>query len=89
MNELLHQHRSLISLAPRITCILDKDRYIYDRDMPHLSYEIEEVKVGSLVTAMVVDTSTDYAKLFVTLQNSKLQGCKMQPLDIRDFEDTN
>lgn len=36
-------------------CIVDKDKYIYDRDMPHLSYEIEEVKPGDLLVGMIVE----------------------------------
>ena len=48
-----------------ITCIIDKERYIYDRDMPHLSYEIEDVKVGDRLIGMVVESSEH--TLLVTL----------------------
>ena len=39
-----------------IECIIEKERYIYDRDMPHLSYEIDEVKIGDILNAMIVET---------------------------------
>ena len=32
-----------MKLRPKVKCNIDKDRYIYDKEMPHLSYEIEEV----------------------------------------------
>lgn len=67
LNELLHQHRCLMTLAPSIECIVDKDRYIYDKDMPHLSFEVDDVREGSVMTALVADTSSDCSKLYVTL----------------------
>jgi exosome complex RNA-binding protein Csl4 len=57
-----------------LECIIDKDRYIYDRDMPHLSYDIDQVKQGDLVHALVVDYIG--SKLLLTTQNSKILGCK-------------
>ena len=57
-----------------LPCIIDKDRYIYDRDMPHLSYEIDQVKQGDLIHAMVVDYIG--SQLLLTIQNSKILGCK-------------
>ena len=46
-------------------CVIDKERYIYDKDMPHLSYEIEDVRVGDRVVGMVVEN--DGKTLVLTL----------------------
>jgi len=64
----------------RISCVIDKERYIYDREMPHMSYEIEEVKEGDRVNAMIVEnclySKYDFPSLKLTIQNSKIIGCK-------------
>ena len=47
--------------------------------MPHLSFEIDDVKVGDTLIGMIVDNrmdSIDNPRLVLTLQNSKIQGCK-------------
>lgn len=81
------KHRALLLLNPDIQCVVEKDRYIYDKDMPHLSYEVDEVKVGDIMKGMVVEFAD--GKLYLTLQNSKIQGCKMQPIEMKEMEDFN
>jgi hypothetical protein len=82
----LNAHAALTLFNPKITCIVDKDRYIYDKEMPHLSFEVDELNEGDLFTAMVVDF--DREKLYLTLQNSKIQGCKMEPITTnKDFKE--
>lgn len=66
LNTFLHKHRSLTLIRPRIRCFIDKERYIYDRDMPHLSYEIDDIKNGDLIIAMIVENKGD-GKLSCTL----------------------
>ena len=39
---------------PRVEVRIDKDRYIYDREMPQMSYEIEEVAAGQIMKGLVV-----------------------------------
>jgi len=51
--------RALTLLNPSLKCSIDKERYIYDRDMPHLSYEIDDLKVGDYLQAMIVDVKGD------------------------------
>ena len=63
---------------------MDKDRYIYDRDMPHLSYEVDDVKVGDHIIGMIVENAKGL--LYLTLQNSKISGCIQQPLEVYDNE---
>ena len=43
---------------PDVEVCVDKDRYIYDRDMPQMAYEIEEVKRGDWVKGMIVDATS-------------------------------
>ncbi len=43
--------------------------------MPHLSYEIDELKIGDHLTALIVDNEGD-GKIKCSLQNSKILGCK-------------
>lgn len=66
LNSFLHKHRTLTLIRPRIRCFIDKERYIYDRDMPHLSYEIDDLKIGDYLTAMIVANEGD-GKLSCTL----------------------
>ena len=66
LNSFLRKHRTLYLIRPSIKCLIDKERYIYDRDMPHLSYEIDELKTGDYLTAMIVYNEGD-GKLSCTL----------------------
>lgn len=85
LNQYLIRHRKLAESNPRILCAIEKDRYIYDRDMPHLSYEVQGVKPGDRLAGMIVETRPGL--LLLTLQNSKITNCKQHPLDLRDVED--
>ena len=85
LNQYLVRHRKLAETNPRILCVIEKDRYLYDRDMPHLSYEVQGVKIGDRLAGMIVESRS--GQLLLTLQNSKIIGCKQQPLDLRDVED--
>ena len=80
LNSFLHKHRTLSLICPSIKCCIDKERYIYDRDMPHLSYEIDELKIGDYLTAMIVDNEGGDGdrgqQLKCSLQNSKILGSK-------------
>lgn len=69
---------------PRVEVLVDKDRYIYDRDMPQMSYEIDEVRVGDCLKGMVVEASQKV--LWVTLQNSKIVGCRQEPMELPEGE---
>lgn len=69
---------------PKVEVVVDKDRYIYDREMPQMSYEIEEVQVGDCLKGMVVEAS--HKVLWVTLQNSKIVGCRQEPMELRNEE---
>jgi hypothetical protein len=48
--------------------------------MPHLSYEIDELKIGDYLTAMIVDNEGGDGdrgqQLKCSLQNSKILGSK-------------
>ncbi len=76
LEEFLTAHRKIVEASPiSIRCVIDKDRYLYDSAMPHLSYEIDEVKVGSLLLGIIVENLLDNNKhscIKLTLQNSKL-----------------
>jgi hypothetical protein len=74
LNTYLHKYRALTLLRPFLKCVIDKERYIYDRDMPHLSFEIDGVKVGDHMQAMIVNVKN--ALISCTIQNSKILGCK-------------
>jgi hypothetical protein len=43
--------------------------------MPHLSYEIDELKIGDYLTALIVDNEGN-GELICSLQNSKILGSK-------------
>ena len=59
---------------PRMAVHIDKERYIYDREMPQISYEVDETAEGCLMKSMVVEVNK--AEILATLQNSKIVGCK-------------
>ena len=63
-----------MALAPKLPCVIDKDRYIYDKHMPHLQFDIEDVQVGDRLLGMIVDNRLDKKDpcLVLTLQNSKI-----------------
>ncbi len=42
---------------PAVEVRCDKDRYIYDREMPQMAHEVEGVKRGDWLKGMVVDSS--------------------------------
>lgn len=70
---------------PRVAVRIDKDRYIYDREMPQMSYEIEEVAPGQIIKGLVVEVRRSN-EIVVTVQNSKIVGCKQEPLEIGEDE---
>jgi hypothetical protein len=71
---------------PRAAVRIDKDRYLYDREMPQMSYEIEEVAGGQMIKGLVVEVRRSYEIVVVTVQNSKIVGCKQEPIEIREDE---
>ena len=70
---------------PRVEVRIDKDRYIYDREMPQMSYEIEEVAAGQMIKGLVVEVRRS-SEIVVTVQNSKIVGCKQEPIETREDE---
>lgn len=46
-------------MKPLIVGVFDKPRYIYDKEMPHLSYEIDDVQKGDCLIALIVDNRLD------------------------------
>lgn len=70
---------------PRVEVRIDKDRYIYDREMPQMSYEIEEVAAGQMMKGLVVEVRRS-SEIVVTVQNSKIVGCKQEPIETREDE---
>ena len=71
---------------PRAAVRIDKDRYLYDREMPQMSYEIEEVAGGQMIKGLVVEVRRSYEIVVVTVHNSKIVGCKQEPIEIREDE---
>ena len=47
--------------------VVEKERYIYDRDMPHLSFEIEDVKVGDTLIGLIVENRLDSRSPYLAL----------------------
>ena len=50
-----------------LKCVVEKERYIYDRDMPHLSFEIEDVKVGDSLIGLIVENRLDSRSPYLAL----------------------
>ena len=69
-----------------VEVIVDKDRYIYDKEMPGIAGEIQDVRMGDRVRGMVVEAKR--WGLRVTLENSKIAGCRQEPLKIEDDDPT-
>lgn len=77
--EHIHDLREFMLKKPLLIGALEKPRYIYDKDMPHLSYEIDEVHKGDCIIALIVDNrldSTSNPRLVLSIQNSKILRCK-------------
>ena len=56
MGEFRERVRAIGGVAwPRVAVRIDKDRYIYDREIPQMSYEIEEVAHGQMMKGLVVE----------------------------------
>ena len=70
------QIEELFKVKPKIFGLIDKTRYIYDKELPHISFEINELQVGDYLHALVVENrldSNNFPRLVLSLQNSKLQ----------------
>ncbi len=58
-----------------VKMVIEKDRYIYDgREMMHVAYEVEEVRVGDRVRAVIVETKKIErdGEIACSLANSKI-----------------
>lgn len=60
-----------------IKCEISEQKYIYDKDIPHLSHLINKVKVGDTLNAMIVQNRLDSKsnpRLELSLRNSKIRN---------------
>lgn len=37
--------------------MIDKDRYIYDKEMPHIAFDVEYIEKGDKINVLIVDDS--------------------------------
>ena len=86
MGEFRERVRAIVGVRwPRVPVRIDKDRYIYDREMPQMSYEIEEVAPGQMFKGLVVEVRRSN-EIVVSVQNSKIVGCKQEPIETHEDE---
>ena len=63
--------------------IVEESKYVYDKDVPHLSYDIEVLEVNDRIDTLVVLNRLDSKsnpRLVLSLKNSTIQGCKQTPI---------
>lgn len=75
--EHLQNIKNLISLNPYVKVIIDKDRYLYDKDLPHFTFDSENLLIGDKVNILIIDDrKLREGIIYGSLANSKIQGCK-------------
>ena len=58
---------------------VEEARYIYDKEIPYLSLEVEDLKKGDLINCLIVMNKLDSKtkpRIVLSLKNSKIMGSK-------------